>query len=145
MSFVAGTAPWQVGPVSSLGRITTAALVALALNLLFAWQIAPTIVVALMLLVLVVAIRVARGFEQSLPAAALTFAGIGIVAAGGLALGTEARSALVVSLVLAVFGTGAALAAWAELRRRSEPAVIELTRPAPDGLARARRRPRVYR
>ena len=149
MSFIAGTAPWQVGPVSSLGRITAGALVAVALDLLFAWQTAPGAVLALVLLLALVAVRVVRGFDQSLSAAALTFGAVGVTAVGGLVLGTlvrgAARSALVVAVALAIFGIASAIAAWLERRRLAEPAVIEIARTLPDGLARARRRSRVYR
>ena len=135
--------------MSSLGRITAGALVAVALDLLFAWQTAPGAVLALVLLLALVAIRVVRGFDQSLSAAAVTFGAVGIAVAGELVLGAPvrgaARSALIVAVVLAVFGLASAIAAWMERKRLAEPAVIEIVRTLPDGLARARRRPRVYR
>jgi di/tricarboxylate transporter len=95
-----------------------------------------------------VAVRVVRGFERSLPVAAATVSLTGVTAAAGLVL-TEpvgvARNALVVAVVLALVGVSSALAAWMEQRRLSEPPVIEIAQPSRDGLARARNRPRVYR
>ena len=152
MSLVPDIAPWQAGPVSSLGRITAGALAALAINTLLAWQVSPSALlpVAIMVGLVLVAIRVVRGFERSLPLAAAAFVLTGLTAAAVLVLAAPigvGRSALVVAVVLAVFGVSAALAAWLEQRRLSEPPVIEIARPSTDGdgLARARRRPRVYR
>ena len=151
MSFISGTSPWQLEPVSSLGRITAAALVALAVDVLFAWQISPVtaLPVAGAVALLLVAVRVIRGFEGSLSAAAVAFGLTGFAAAGLVLVAPTAatvRSALVVAIVLAVVGSIAALAAWAERpQRRDATPVIEIAVASPDGLARARRRPRVYR
>lgn len=151
MSVISGTAPWQVGQVSSFGHISAGALAALAIDALFASPVLPSgLLVALFVLVpLTVAIRVVRGFDGSLPAAMTTFAAIAISSAGGLFVGgsaaVAARSALVVGLVVAIVGAAAALAAWLDRRRSGRPPVIEIALPSRDGLARARNRPRVYR
>ena len=150
MSSVPKTLPWQLEPVSSLGTITAGALVALAVDVLFARQVSPTALVPLGVAcgLLFIAVRVMRGFGGSLPAAVAAFAATGLGAAVALEVGAPAGSAgwsaLVVAVVLATFGSSAALAAWVERRRRVQP-VIEITRPLPEGLAPARSRPRVYR
>ena len=144
------TLPWQLEPVSSLGTITAGALVALAVDVLFAWQLSPTalIPVGTVCGLLFIAVRVMRGFGGSLPAAGAAFAVTGLGAAAAMEVGAPAagagRSALVVAVVLATFGSSAALAAWVERRRRTQP-VIEIARPSPERLARVRSRPRVYR
>ena len=152
MSLVPNIAPWQAGPVSALGRTTAGVLAALAVNALLAWQVSPSALlpVAVMVGLVLIGIRVVRGFEHSLPLATAAFVLAGLIAAAGLVLAAPigvGRNALVVAVVLAVFGVSAALAAWLEQRRLSEPPVIEIARPSSDGdgLARARRRPRVYR
>ena len=152
MSSVPKNLPWQLEPVSSLGTITAGALVALAVDALFAWQISPTALIPLGAAcgLLLIAVRVMRGFGGSLPVAAAAFALTGLGAAAAMALAGPAvgvgRSALVVAFVLATFGSSAALAAWVERRRRAQP-VIEITRTSPERLAPApvRNRPRVYR
>jgi hypothetical protein len=150
MSSVSKTLPWQLEPVSSLGTITAGALVALAVDVLFARQVSPTALIPLGVAcgLLFIAVRVMRGFGGSLPAAVAAFVATGLGAAAALEIGAPAggagRSALVVAVVLATFGSGAALAAWVERRRRVQP-VIEITRPLPERLAPARIRPRVYR
>jgi hypothetical protein len=152
MSSVPKTLPWQLEPVSSLGTITAGALVALAVDVLFAWQISATALIPLGAAcgLLFIAVRVIRGFGGSLPAAIAAFAVTGLVAAAAMEfggrVGDAGRSALVVAVVLATFGLSAALAAWVERRRRVQP-VIEITRTSPERLAPApvRSRPRVYR
>jgi len=149
-SSVPRTLPWQLEPVSSLGTITAGALVALAADVLFAWQISPTALVPLGAVfgLLFIAVRVMRGFGGSLPGAVAAFSVTGLGAAAAMALDGPAvgvgRSALVVAVVLATFGSSAAFAAWVERRRRAQP-VIEITRTSPERLAPARSRPRVYR
>jgi len=111
------TLPWQLEPVSSLGTITAGALVALAVDVLFAWQISPTALVPLGAVfgLLFIAVRVMRGFGGSLPGAVAAFAVTGLGAAAAMALDGPAvgvgRSALVVAVVLATFGSSAAFAA----------------------------------
>ena len=144
------TLPWQLEPVSSLGTITAGALVALAVDVLFTWQLTPTALIPLGTVcgLLFIAVRVMRGFSGSLPAAGAAFAVTGLGAAtameAGAAAGGVGRSALAVAVVLATFGSSAVLAAWVERRRRTQP-VIEITRPSPERLAPVRRRPPVYR
>jgi len=150
MSSVPTTQPWQLEPVSSLGTTTAGALVALAVDVPFAWQVSPSVLVPLGVVfgLLFIAVRVMRGFGGSLPAAVVAFAVTGLAAAAAMAVGELAggagRSALVVAVVLATFGSSAAFAAWVERRRRAQP-VIEITRTSPERLAPARSRPRVYR
>ena len=150
MSSVPTTQPWQLEPVRSLGAITAGALVALAVDLPFAWQVSPSALVLLGVVfgLLFIAVRVIRGFGGSLPAAIAAFAVTGLGAAAAMELGgpgtAAGRSALVVAVVLATFGSSAALAAWVERRRRARP-VIEITRTSPERLVPVRSRPRVYR
>jgi hypothetical protein len=138
-------APWQIGPVSPLGRTAAVALVALSFDSIWLWQLSPStlLTLALVLVPLAVAIRVARGFAQSLPAAMAATGVTGAVVAAQIAFGAPAmdhsRSALVVAAVLATLGFVAAAAAWLEQRRRNAPAIIELTRSSPrDPFVRAR-------
>jgi len=150
MSSVPTTQPWQLEPVSSLGTITAGALVALAVDVPFARQVSPSALVPLGIVfgLLFTAVRVMRGFGGSLPAAVAAFAVTGLAAAAAMAVGGLAGgagwSALVVAVVLATFGSGAALAALVERRRRARP-VIEITRTSPERLVPVRSRPRVYR
>ena len=150
MSSVPRTLPWQLEPVSSLGTITAGALVALAVDVLFAWRVSPTALLPLGAVfgLLFIAVRVVRGFGGSLPAAVAGFAVTGLGAAAVMEFGAPAagagRSALVVAVVLATFGSSAAVAAWVERRGRAQP-VIEIARTSPERLAPARSRPRVYR
>jgi hypothetical protein len=150
MSSVPTTLPWQLEPVSSLGTLAAGALVALATDVLFAWPMSPTALIPLSLLfaLLLIAVRVIRGFAGSLPAAVAAFAVTGVGAAAAMEIGVPpggaGRSALAVAVVLATLGSSAALAAWVERRRRAQP-VIEIARPSPERLVPARSRPRVYR
>lgn len=129
MSFANSPAPWQVGTVSPFGRVAAAALAAIAVDAVSLWNLAPNAAVALATVAapLIVAIRVARGFERSLPIAMVTFVMFGAAIATLMLRGTMS-SALGVGALLASVGFVAAAAAWLEQRRRNKPAVIELTR-----------------
>jgi hypothetical protein len=117
------TSPWQVGPVSSLGRIAAAALVALALDALFIGPAVPPAAVPLLLALVpsVVAIRVARGLDRSLAIAAFTFALIGGASATGLmrikSADAYANAPIVVAVILCTVGFVAGMAGWIEQRR----------------------------
>ena len=151
MSLIPHTSPWQVGPVSSLGRITVGALVALALDSFFLWQHTPHLAVSLavVLVPVIIAIRAIRGFERSLVAAVTTLGLAGVVAVTELARTGLSRAnaggALAVAVVLCAVGVIAGIAGWLEQRRWSRTAVIELARSTPPSLVPARSRPRVYR
>ncbi|HUQ80367.1 MAG TPA: hypothetical protein VM076_04490 [Gemmatimonadaceae bacterium] len=146
MSSAFSTAPWQFAPVSSLGRVVSAALAALAIDSIWLWPVSPNALLALTLVLgpAVVAVRVIRGFDGSLVAALMTFALMGSMAIARLRFGPattgNTRSALMVAAALAVCGLVAAVAALLEQRRKDKPAVIELTRSTTrDPFARARR------
>lgn len=115
--------PWQLAAVSRMGRVTSFILLALSLDaglarnaLASAW-----IVAALVVVPLVVAIRVFRGFPSSLAAAAATFA-----AAGAIGFASSAQPLVPV----AILGLLTALLAP---RRESSTPTIELTRTNRDG------------
>jgi hypothetical protein len=114
---------WQLGAVSRMGRVTSFALVALAVDVVLTRGSieSPWIVAALVAIALVVAIRVIRGFPRSLAAATATFLVAGTI---GLTLSTR-------SLVpVAILGVVASLIA----AQRERPApTIELTRTSRDG------------
>jgi hypothetical protein len=147
MPFGPVVAPWQLGPVSSLGRTAAVALAALSVDSIWLWQVSPSALLTLALVVgpLVVAVRVARGFPGALLAAMVTSGITGALVAAQLAFGSPAsvssRNALIVAAALAVSAFAAAVAAWLEQRRWNKPAVIELTRSTNrDPFARARSR-----
>jgi len=147
MSVVPKTAPWQLGPVSSLGRITAASLLALSVDAVGLTELSPNVLIGLTFVFapLLVGIRVARGFDRSLPTAMITLGLVGIAIGAQLALGApvygNSRNALAVAAALVVSGLVAAVAAWFEHRRWNKPAVIELTRTnTRDPFARARGR-----
>ena len=114
---------WQIAPVSRMGRVTTFALVALAVDAVIARSAFPSawIVAALAAVPLVVAIRVVRGFPRSLAAAAATFLG-----AASIGLASSARSLVPV----AILGIVTALLA---VQRETPTPQIELTRTNRDG------------
>jgi hypothetical protein len=142
------TAPWQIGPVSAAGRIAATATFAIALDSLFIWQLTPNAIVGLAFIIvpLVVAIRVIRGFPLSIRNAALTFAAAEAMALGVLGRPAHAgdaqlTAAVVVASILSATGL-LAIAAGTVSARRPRPAVIELTQPERDGLAVVVRRSR---
>jgi hypothetical protein len=142
------TAPWQISAVSAAGRIAAASLFAIALDSLFIWKSTPNVIVALAFIIvpLVVAIRVIRGFPLSIRNAALTFAAAQAMALGVLGRPGQASDAqllAVVAVAAIVSATGlVAIAADALRIHRPRPAVIELSRPEQDGLVVAGRRTR---
>src|SRR5215207_8991398 len=91
MSVIPTTAPWQLGPVSSHGRITAVALLALSLDAVWLRHISPSVVLAIPLVVgpFLVAVRVARGFNRSLPTAITTLGLIGLAIGAQVALGAS--------------------------------------------------------
>ena len=114
---------WQLAAVSRMGRVTSFALVALAVDAVVARNTFATtwIVAALVAVALLVAIRVSRGFPRSLTAAIATFA-----SAGGIGLASSARPLVPV----AILGIVTALLA---VRRETPAPTIELTRTNRDG------------
>jgi len=79
MSSSPNTAPWQLAPVSAAPRVAAAALAVIAIDSTFAWQSMPLLAsIAFLIIPLLVAIRVVRGFPGSLSASAVT---LGVTAA----------------------------------------------------------------
>jgi hypothetical protein len=123
MNSIESPRAWQLAPVSRRGRVTSFALVALAVDAILARAAFPSawIVAAIATISLIVAIRVARGFSRSLAAAAATFA-----AAGAAGLMSAAGSLVPVAML------GIVSAILAVQRERATPS-IELTRTNRDG------------
>jgi hypothetical protein len=121
---------WQLTAVSRMGRLTVAALCSVALcSVIARGSFSTAIVVAALAIVpLLVAIRVARGFEGSLAGAITTCAGAATVALPVLNRGVTASavSLLTTSLIGLV-------AAVVDLRQQSRRPTIELTRTDRDG------------
>jgi hypothetical protein len=119
--------PWQLGAVSRMGRVTSVVLVALAVDAVLARGSFPSawIVAAFAIVPLIVAIRVARGFPRSLPAAVATF-----LAGGAIGFAASPRSLIPV----AILGIVTALLA---VQRETPAPTIELTRTNRDGPAPA--------
>lgn len=125
------SAAWQVAPVSARARIVAATLAALAVASVFAWSAAPNTVEALLFTVIpcVVAIRVIRGFEGSLAAATVTFAGTGSLAGYVLDRASLARPTLALFAVIVLSITGLAVLVANRLDAvRARHAVIRLSR-----------------
>lgn len=114
---------WQLAAVSLMGRVTVAALSALAVYSVVARSTFSSawVVAALAIVPLVVAIRVTRGFDQALPASIATF-----VVGGAIASATGG----VIPLLISTIGI---VAAYGELRGSSRRPTIELTRTNRDG------------
>jgi len=134
MSSAPNSAPWQLAPVSSASRVAAAALVFLAVDSAFAWKAIPVVAsLAFLIVPLLVAIRVVRGFPNSLADAAATLASYALLMLVALAAPFDAgtavvRAALVVGAVLSVAGFAASAVAWWTQRRRPPVIEIELTR-----------------
>src|SRR5690349_5028398 len=109
---------WQLASVSRMGRVTSFALIALSVDVILARSAfaSPWLAVALVAVALLAAIRVARGFPYSLPAAAATF-----LAVGTFGLASSTRSLVPV----AILGIVTALLA---VQRETPAPSIELTR-----------------
>jgi hypothetical protein len=139
-------APWQAGPVGTTGRISAAALFALAIDSVFTRQLAPHWLVALAITLVpaLLAIRVVRALPGSLERAAIAF---GAAALGSVTVLTisERRypnqiiAALLVAGVVSATGLTALAIRWAR-EDRIQPAVIALTRSAEHSAAVAQRR-----
>ena len=120
--------PWQLAAVSRVGQLVVAMLVALSLDSTITWSsfASPWIAAILATAPLLIAVRVARGFDQSLATAISMF-----VAGAALALGRlPDGSSMVATLSLAVVGV---IAAFLEIRRNQRQATIQLNRTNRDG------------
>src|SRR5215218_3731558 len=150
MSHSSEVSPWQVGPVGPLSRIAAAALLAVSIDGVLAFGLMPHVIVALAVIVLplLVAVRVVRGFEHSLSAAAVAFAVIGSVYGfqlldRGMGSGGPAGT-LLVGAAVCVAGLVASVAGVLDQGRTQVPTIeIEIEQPKPSGLVPARR-PRRY-
>jgi len=143
MSSAPGIRPWQLSAVTRRGVVSAVALVTLALDSLFVWSATSNRLISVVLVAapLVVAVRVARGFDRSLPAALWTFAGATALAAGQLRSLTPVPSAVTAAadaaLVVSAVGIAATVAALIESRARAKLPVIAISRePKRDTLAR---------
>jgi ABC-type Mn2+/Zn2+ transport system permease subunit len=141
------SAPWQLSEGSAASRIAAAALIAVALDSVFAWRVVPVLLsIVLLIIPLLVAIRVIRGFPAALPAAAVTLGAVAVIAGISLANPAAAQPAnntasLIVAAIVSVVGVASATAGWLRERRRGGVVItIELTES--DGFAVARSRPR---
>jgi len=140
-------APWQLSEGSAASRITAAALIAVALDSAFAWRVVPVVLsIAFLIIPLLVAIRVIRGFPAALLAAAVTLGAVAVLAGvsfTNLAIGQPTNSAapLIVAGIVSVVGLAAAIAGWLDERRRGR-VVITIDLAESGGFAVARSRPR---
>jgi hypothetical protein len=140
-------APWQLSAGSAASRITTAALIVVALDSAFAWRLVPHVVSsAFVIIPLLVGIRVVRGFPNALMAAAATLGAGAIVAGGALATSTTSgpgnpAASLIVAIIVSLVGFASAIIGWLGERRQSRPVIaIELTESG--GFAVVQSRPR---
>jgi hypothetical protein len=121
--------PWQIGPVSSSGRVAAAALAIVAVDSVFTWSVTPYLIeaVALTAVPVVVAIRVFRGFPRSSDMAFATFVAILAVAFVALSrLGLQAgqaSAAIVVAIVVAATGLGSLALGWLRNRPDRDPTI----------------------
>ena len=139
------TAPWQLSEGSAASRITAAALIAVALDSTFVWRVVPVVLsIALLIIPLLVAIRVMRGFPAALLAAAVTLGAVAALAGVSFtnpAVGQPIAAPLIVAAIVSVVGLASAIAGSLNERRRGHVVIsIELTEP--DGFAVARSRQR---
>jgi hypothetical protein len=141
------SAPWQLSQGSAASRITAAALIAVALDSTFAWRVVPVVLsIALLIVPLLVAIRVVRGFPAALLAAAATLGAVAVLVGFSIAnpaVGqpTTIASPLIVAGIVSLVGLASAIIAWLGERRRSRPVIaIEFTESG--GFAVVRSRPR---
>jgi hypothetical protein len=141
------SAPWQLSEGSAASRITAAALIAVALDSTFAWRVVPVVLsIALLVIPLLVAIRVIRGFPAALLAAAVTLGAVAVLAGvslTNLAVGqpTNISSPLIVAGIVSVAGLASAIAGWLD-ERRQDRVVITIDLAESGGFAVARSRPR---
>jgi hypothetical protein len=142
-------APWQLSAASASSRIVAAALVAVALDSTFAWGALPLVAsLAFLIVPLLVAIRVVRGFPRSHMGAALMLGAAAIVAAAvagrTLATPTALRpahlsAAITVAGIVSVVGLAAVAMAWWSDRRSRRPAVITIELTESGGFAVVRK------
>ncbi len=140
------SAPWQLSEGSAASRITAAALIAVALDSAFAWHVVPVVLsIALLIIPLLVAIRVIRGFPTALRAAAVTLGGVAVltgVSFTTLAFGQATNaSALIVAGIVSVAGLASAIAGLLD-ERRGGRVVITIDLAESGGFAVAHSRPR---
>jgi hypothetical protein len=141
------SAPWQLSQGSAASRITAAALIAVALDSTFAWRVVPVVLsIALLIVPLLVAIRVVRGFPAALLAAAATLGAVALlvgfsIASPSVGQPTTIASPLIVAGIVSVAGLASAIAGWLDERRRDR-VVITIDLAESGGFAVARSRPR---
>lgn len=141
------SAPWQLSAGSAASRITAAALIAVALDSAFAWRVVPVVLsIALLIIPLLVAIRLIRGFPAALVAAAVTLGAVAVLV--GLSIANPAvgqptaiASPLIVAGIVSVAGLASAIAGLLDERRRGR-VVITIDLAESGGFAVARSRPR---
>jgi hypothetical protein len=140
-------APWQLSAGSAPSRIIAAALVAVALDSTFAWGALPLVAsLALLIVPLLVAIRVVRGFPRSLMGAALMLGAAEILAVAGRTLITPTAlrpahltAAITVAGIVSVVGLAAVAMAWWSDRRSRRPAIITIELTESGGFAVVRK------
>ena len=121
--------PWQLAPVSRFGRLVATMLCALSLDSAITWSSFSVVwaVPILVVVALVVAIRVARGLDQSIATAISMF-----VAGAAFALGRFAHGhvSALATVALTIVGV---VAATFEVRHHRRQATIRLSRTNRDG------------
>jgi hypothetical protein len=133
MSSSPNTAPWQLAPVSAAPRVAAAALAVIAIDSTFAWQSMPLLAsIAFLIIPLLVAIRVVRGFPGSLSASAVTLGVTAALAGRALVASTPSRpayvsSALLVAAIVSAVGLAAVAVAWWGRRQHAPIIAIEIT------------------
>ena len=117
MSTSPNTAPWQLGPVTAASRVAAAALAVIAIDSTFAWRSMPLLAsIAFLIIPLLVAIRVVRGFPGSLGASAVVLAGTTafttLLIASPTSRPDHLSAALLVAVVVSAIGLAAVAVAW---------------------------------
>lgn len=146
MSSSPSAAPWQLAPLTTSGRIAAVTLLAVAVDSLVGWRVAPTAAVALAIAATTVAlaIRVIRGFPFAVQRAGVVFgivlslATVALVSHGHRSTGRPV-AALVAAVALSASGL-AAVALDLLRARRANPTVIALTRSSEHAIVAARHR-----
>ena len=154
MSSSSNHAPWQLAPVSAACRVVAAALAVIAIDSTFAWQSMPLAAsIGFLILPLLVAIRVVRGFPGSLTAGAVTLGATAALAGRALVAFTPSRpgqlsSVYLVALIVSAAGLAAIAVAWWGRRQRTAVISIEITESGSFAVVRSRpsrARNRTYR
>ena len=141
------SAPWQLSEGSAASRIAAAALIAVALDSTFAWRVVPVALsIALLIIPLLAAIRVIRGFPAALPGAAVILGAVAVLAGVSFAnravvQPTNIAAPLIVAGIVSIAGLVSAIAGWLDERRRGR-GVITIDLAESGGFAVARSRPR---